>query len=183
MQSIKDFATNAASKALSFLSDSGSPSFSFRPQNMRHRRDDLRPYVASQPAVPFVAAQPRDMPKPAPASKNDVTVYPSTAGSALAAFRSEKEPPSASGTFGIRVAFTGSSAVSVRGASLLGGTPAFGATNAAPSFGAPGNPTQPTARVQPSQQEAEDGRQRSVLQQQKTLKYDSLPFLLLSCSF
>ena len=77
----------------------------------------------------------------------------------------------------------------------VGGTPAFGAAGAASSFGSAAPSSGFSAGngsgfsfggpmvSQPSQQEAEDGPQRSVLQQQKTLKYDSLPFLLLSCSF
>ena len=74
-------------------------------------------------------------------------------------------------------------------------TPAFGAASAASSFGSAAPSSGFSAGngsgfsfggpmvSQPSQQEAEDGPQRSVLQQQKTLKYDSLPFSLLSCSF
>jgi hypothetical protein len=72
-----------------------SPSSVVRPQNMLRNRD----------CAPFVAAQAR----------------PSAVSSALAAFRSEMEPPSAPGAFGFPVAFAGSSAAPAsRNTSLLG---------------------------------------------------------------
>ncbi len=87
--------TPAVGTAAATSSFGSSPLSVFRPQNLSRSRDH----------VPFVATQ----------------VRPCTVSSALAAFRSEIELPSAPGRFAFPVAFTGSSAaLATRDASLLG---------------------------------------------------------------